>query len=99
MLDDIAQHLGLLNVSVHIPQARSLKDKRMVLKSLKERIKNRFNISLSEVEGQDTWQSATLAIAMVSGDHKIIDASFQKILLFMEASGSLNVCEQKIEYF
>ena len=99
MLDDIAQHLGLLNVSLHIPQALSLKDKRMVLKSLKERLKGRFNISISEVEGQDTWQTAILAIAMVNGDRKFIDASFQKILLFIEGSGSVNICEQHVEYY
>ena len=99
MLDDLSQYLGLLNVSVHIPSARSLKDKRMVLKSVKERLKNRFNISICEVDGQDTWQSATLAVAMVNNDKKFIDSSFQKILLFLEGSGSLNICERRVEYY
>jgi uncharacterized protein YlxP (DUF503 family) len=99
MLEDIAQYLGLLNVSLHIPESQSLKHKRMVLKSLKERIKVRFNVSLSEVEGQDTWQTAVLAIAMVNGDRKFIDASFQKILLFIEGSGSVHICEQMVNYY
>lgn len=99
MLEDLSQHLGVLNVAVHIPSAQSLKEKRMILKSLKERLKHRFNASICEVEGQDTWQSATLAVAIVNNDKKYIDSCFQKILSFIDGSGNLNICEQQINYY
>ena len=52
--------IGLLMLDLHFPGARSLKDKRQALRSLETRIRNRFNVSLAEVEHQDLWQRARL---------------------------------------
>ena len=90
--------VGTLQLELRFYKPRSLKEKRMVIKSLKERLKHRFNISISEVDGQDTWQSATLAIAMVNNDKRFVESSFQKILSFIDGSGNLNICEQQITF-
>ena len=50
-------------VQLHLPESRSLKDKRQVVKSIKERIRNRFNVSIAEVDYLDLWQRCAIAIA------------------------------------
>lgn len=61
--------IGLLTLELHFPGARSLKDKRQVLRSLEQRLRNRFNVSVAEVAHQDLWQRATLAVVAVNTDH------------------------------
>jgi hypothetical protein len=57
--------VGLLSVELYLPGARSLKDKRMVLRGVKDRLK-KFNVSVAEVEHQDLWQRAGLGIVTIS---------------------------------
>lgn len=60
--------IGVCTVVLEIPGSHSLKDKRRVVKSILARVKNQFNVSIAEVDANDAWQSAVLAIACVSGD-------------------------------
>lgn len=60
--------LVLLTYRFYIPSSHSLKDKRRVIKSLKDTIKTRFNVSVSEFEHQELWQRAGMAIAIVASD-------------------------------
>ena len=71
--------VGILHVDLHIAGARSLKEKRKIFLSLKERLASRFNISIAEVGAQDLWQRAELGIALVALDGKSLHASIQKI--------------------
>jgi uncharacterized protein YlxP (DUF503 family) len=64
--------VGLLTVEMHVPGARSLKEKRMVLRRVKDRLK-KFNVAVSEVEYQDLWQRAALAIVTVGTDQSFAD--------------------------
>jgi uncharacterized protein len=60
--------VGLLRVSLSIPHANSLKDKRRVVKSIKDRLRGTFNVSVAEVEEQDIWRVAVIGVAVVSED-------------------------------
>lgn len=64
--------IGLLSVELHFPGARSLKDKRMVLRRIKDRLK-KFNVAVSEVAHHDLWQRAELAVVTVSPDQEHVD--------------------------
>jgi len=64
--------VGLLSVEIHVPGAQSLKDKRMVLRRVKDRLK-KLNVAVSEVDHQDLWQRAALAIVTVSSDRQHAD--------------------------
>ena len=64
--------VGLLTVELHVPGAQSLKDKRMVLRRVKDRVK-KFNVAVAEVEHQDLWQRAGLAVVTVSADQAHAD--------------------------
>ena len=64
--------VALLTVELHVPGARSLKDKRMVVRRLKDRLK-KFNVAVAEVEYQDLWQRAAVAVVTVSADQAHAD--------------------------
>ena len=99
MIQDCTRHLGVLSVSLHIPAAQSLKGKRFVLKSLKDKVRGKFNVSIAELDGQDKWQVSTLGFAMVSNDHRHIDSCSQNILSSLESFGGLVVCDYSISFF
>ncbi len=61
--------IGLLTLELHFPGARSLKDKRQALRSLEQKLRNRLNVSVAEVEHQDLWQRCRLAVVSVNTDH------------------------------
>ena len=60
--------VGVLTIELSIPQADSLKDKRRVLKSIKDKVRNAFNVSVAEIGDQDIWRTARLGIAVISED-------------------------------
>jgi uncharacterized protein len=69
---------------IHLPGCRGLKEKRMVVKSLKSRIRNEFEVSAAEVGDQDLLQRAQLGVAAVGPDQEPLDALLQRILRFVE---------------
>ena len=69
---------------LHLPGCRGLKEKRMVVKSLKSRIRNEFEVSAAEVGDQDLLQRALLGVAAVGPDQQPLDALLQRILTFVE---------------
>ena len=71
--------IGLLTLELHFPGARSLKDKRQALRSLEQRIRNRFNVSIAEVEHQDLWQRARLAVVAVNTDHTHLESTLSSV--------------------
>lgn len=64
--------VGLLTLELHLPEADSLKSKRLILRSLKDRIKNKFNVSIAEVDGNDLWQRSVLGVACVANEARVI---------------------------
>lgn len=70
--------VGLLTLQIHIEHAHSLKEKRHVLQGLKDRLRKRFNVSIAEVDGQDTWQAAVVAVVMVSRDRQRVQNQLAK---------------------
>jgi uncharacterized protein YlxP (DUF503 family) len=60
--------IGVLTLEIHVEDSHSLKDKRHVVKSLKDRLRQRFNVSTAEIDGLDSWQNSVVAVVTVSGD-------------------------------
>ena len=71
--------VGLLSIEFHIPGARSLKDKRTVVRGVKDRIK-KFNVAVAEVEYQDLWQRCGLSVVTVSNDEKHADRELAAVV-------------------
>jgi uncharacterized protein YlxP (DUF503 family) len=61
--------IGVLTMELRLPNSHSLKDKRHVVKGLKERLRNRHNVAVAEIDYQDLWQRAVVAAVTVSSDH------------------------------
>jgi len=79
-----AARVALGMMELHLPDVDSLKGKRHVLKGLKERVRARFEVSVAEVDHQDTWQRATLALAYVSNDARHANEGVSKAMDFIE---------------
>jgi hypothetical protein len=78
--------VGLLTLELHFPGARSLKEKRQALRSLEQRIRNRYNVAIAEVEYQDLWQRARLAVVSVNTDRGHLDSTLSGVA--REAAGA-----------
>lgn len=72
--------IGLLTVELEIEWAHSLKDKRKVLQSLKERVRKRFNVSIAEVADNEVWNIASLGIAVVSNQQRFANQVLSQVL-------------------
>ncbi len=72
--------VGSLRVRLLLREARSLKDKRQVVQSIKDRLRNEFNVSVAEVEAQDQRQLAVLGFAMVSNEAGHVRRAFEQIV-------------------
>ncbi len=76
--------VGVARLSLQIPESGSLKAKRQVLRRVTDRVKGRFNAAVAEVEDQDAWQKATLAVAVVGNDRRHVNEQLEKIIGFVE---------------
>ncbi len=71
---------GSLRVRLRVRESRSLKDKRQVVRSIKDRLHDRFNVSVAEVEAQDHRQLVVLGLAMVANEAAHVRATFEQIV-------------------
>ncbi len=88
--------IGACEVRLMILGARSLKEKRKVLKSLKDRL-SRMNVSVAEVDDNDKWQAATLGITLVSNDAGFVNSVIDKIIQGIEDNGEVEMLSSRIE--
>ena len=80
----------------YIPQSASLKDKRQVRRSLIEKTRRRFNVSIAEIDTQDVHQTLTIGIAVVSGDPAHRRASLDEIIRYMEEHADAELASVEI---
>ena len=76
--------------------ARSLKQKRSVMNALKDRLRNRFNVSVAEVDGQDLIQGGTLAIAQVSNDTRYLNSCLDRAIDAIRAFPAASIVDYHI---
>jgi uncharacterized protein len=90
--------IGVCHLTLRMPENGSLKDKRQVVKSVQQRLHNRFNVSVAEVEHQDTWQLAGIAICVVSNSSAHANEVLSKALEYVHALRlDAEVIEEDIE--
>ena len=79
-------HIVAAMVTLHIHASASLKDKRRVIYSVVSKLRNRFSVSAAEVDANDSWQSATIGIAVVGGDLRTLEQLMDRALSFVESA-------------
>lgn len=89
--------VGLLRLTLLIPAAASLKDKRQVVRKVLDRSRARFNASISEVEALDQWQRAVVGVACVANDHAFVQEQLDKIVNFMESLYVAEIINREVE--
>ncbi|MBI5145395.1 MAG: DUF503 domain-containing protein [Candidatus Omnitrophica bacterium] len=89
--------IGILKVVLFIPESNSLKEKRMVLHSLKARLRNNFNVAVSQIDDEDKWQKTTLAVAGVEKDRNKMNSVLSNIVNFIEEFNQVSLIDQEME--
>ncbi|SNS76413.1 hypothetical protein SAMN05446037_102022 [Anaerovirgula multivorans] len=89
--------IGTCSMKVIMYEVSSLKGKRQILKSLIERIKSRFNVSIAEVGEQDKWKIAEIGFCCVSNSSKHVDEMINNVIHFIEMDGRVDITECQVE--
>lgn len=89
--------VGAALVELHVHGSQSLKEKRGVVRSVVQRIRNRFNVSVAEVGGQGTWQRAVVGITTVGNDARTVRSVLDRVVDFVEGTGLAEVTNSDVE--
>ena len=89
--------IGICTCEIFIFNANSLKSKRSVVKSIIEKSKNRFNISIAEVGENDKWQKSIIAFSTISNDQKIVEETIEKVINFFASYSEIEIIKIKRE--
>lgn len=91
--------VGVSQIELYIPESGSLKSKRFVLKSIKTKIRNKFNVSVAEIENNDKWQRATIGLSVVSNDKKIVDNTLIQVRNFIETDVRVEIIDFSVDIY
>lgn len=90
--------IAAVHMTLIAPESGSLKAKRKVLRSLKDRIRARFNISIAEVGGQNLWQRIELAAVAVGNDERVLNSKMDKLMNYIESTGLAEMTGAELEF-
>jgi len=90
--------IGLCTLEFHLPACRNLKEKRKFLNSFRSRVRNKFNVAVSEVEYHDLWQRSSIGVVSVAVDRDSIDRMFKKILSEAERQPDAQLIAVNVEF-
>jgi len=91
--------VGVLTLEIQLPYAHSLKEKRAVLRKMRDRLRARFNVAVAELDHQDVWQHATLGIVSVSNSQELLDSVFRQVLAESERILGDDVADYSLDFF
>jgi len=91
-------HVVMMVIGIEIPLSQSLKDKRSVIRSLKDRINRRFSVSIAELKPLDNWQSAYLGFAMIGDNRVLLESTFQHIETIIVDHPEVKGVQKQIEF-
>jgi len=91
--------IGLLEIDLFSEQSHSLKEKRRLLSSLKERLKNKFNVAVAESDYQDLWQKAQLSVVSLAPNRAMLENTFTQIEDFIFLNYASQISKIRIQYF
>ncbi len=89
--------LGTLQLELYFPDPQSLKEKRHILKSVLTRLKQRFNVSVAELDNMGKWQSSIIGVAYIGSNRNDVDRGLNSVLEFFDAEDKLEVVRQMKE--
>lgn len=90
--------IAVLRIEIYLHDSLSLKDKRMVLRGIKDRIGRKFNVSIAEVDFQDKWQRASLGIVQVGSDYKFLEKTMNSIFNIIDSNTAGEIVDHSLEF-
>lgn len=88
--------IGICKINLYFSNSHSLKDKRNVLKSIKTRIRNHYNVSVAEIDNHNLWKNAILGIVCVGNDKRYLNKILNEIILFLEKQNESQLINYEI---
>ena len=93
----MSMRVGTLRVYFRIQGSNSLKEKRMVLRSIKDRLASRFNVSVAEIGSNEKWQLGELGIALVGNETRFVNSCVEKVKHFLTLDHRISIIEAAVE--
>jgi uncharacterized protein YlxP (DUF503 family) len=90
--------VGVLRLELFLPANHSLKGKRSVLRTIKARVGNKFNVSIAECAEHDMWQRAVLGVAQVGAEQTHVDAALREVVMFIDDLQLAELGAQDVEF-
>jgi len=90
-------HIGVCTIQLQLLANHSLKEKRRIIKSIKDKVKNKYNVSIAEIDSLDKWQLATLGIACVSNDSRFANSTLSNVIEFIDNMRVADLIDYHIE--
>jgi uncharacterized protein YlxP (DUF503 family) len=98
MADTGRAHISFITFELLIPASDSLKSKRRVVRSIKDRIRTRFNASVGEIAYLDEWQRSLIGVAMISNDRRHLESSVSAVNRLIEEEGDIRLLNSTVEW-
>lgn len=89
--------VGVLRLTLFLPDNHSLKGKRQVLRAIKDRVRNKFNVSIAESANHDLWQRAELGICQAGSDRAFVDSALRAVVNFIDSMALAPLGEETLE--
>ena len=90
--------VGIASIEIHIPESGSLKSKRHFLKRIKDRVKNRFNVSIAEVDHNDLWQRTTLGVSVVTNQQRFANQVLNQVIEFIGQEPGIQILDFSLNF-
>jgi uncharacterized protein YlxP (DUF503 family) len=91
--------VGIARLTLFLPDSHSLKEKRMVLRRVKDRARQKFNAAIAEVEDNDVWQRAVLGVAVLGNEGRFVESALDEVVRFVCGQAEVTNVERELQTF
>jgi len=91
--------IGYLSLEIYLPYSHSLKEKRKSLSAIKDRLRNKYNVALAELEYQDKWQRSKIGVVTLNSQKRVVEKQFQRIIADAESLIDGEIIQSEIHFF
>ena len=91
--------VGIARITLLVPESHSLKEKRMVVRRVKDRVRNKFNVAIAEVDDNDVWQRAVVGLALLGNDRRFVESALDEVVRFVRSLAETTNVEREFLTF
>jgi uncharacterized protein YlxP (DUF503 family) len=91
--------VGIARLTLFLPTSHSLKEKRVVVRRVKDRVRQKFNVACAEVEDNDLWQRAIIGLALIGNERRFVESALDEVIRFVRGEAEVTNAEREIQTF